>query len=129
TIVMEPVSLYVPTFRTTTCRLGQSAIALLICAAVAPGFSVAQMVVRLGMPPGMPAWLQSVARDWSMIPDHSCAWEYVGRYRQIAATTHATNKSRQRLLKSERFLENIVASPCFGPKTMMFQWRYESATL
>ena len=128
-MVMAPDRLYVPAFRNTTCPLGQAAIALLICAAVAPGFSVAQMVVRLGMPPGMPAWLQSVARDWSMIPDHSCAWEYVGRYRQIAATTHATNKSRQRLLKSERFLENIVASPCFGPKTTMFPWSYESPPL
>ena len=33
----------------------QAAIAALICAAVAPGLSVAQIVVRSGMPPGTPA--------------------------------------------------------------------------
>ena len=124
-MVMAPDRLYVPAFRNTTCPLGQAAIALLICAAVAPEFSVAQRVVRVGMPAGMPAWLQSVARDWSMIPDHSCAWEDVGRYRQIAATTHATEKTRQIGLANERVPENIVASDCLGPKTTMFPWSCE----
>jgi hypothetical protein len=39
-----------------------AAIALLICVKVAPGLSVAQMVVRRGMPVGMPTWLQSARR-------------------------------------------------------------------
>src|SRR5256885_631303 len=30
----------------------------------------AQIVVRFGIPPGMPAWLQSIAREGSRIPDH-----------------------------------------------------------
>src|SRR5688572_12325349 len=55
--------LYVPALRNTTCPLGHAAIALLICAAVAPGLSVAQTVVRFGMPPEMPAPLQSTARE------------------------------------------------------------------
>src|SRR5438093_13571650 len=43
--------------------------------------------------------------------------------------THATNKARQRFLASERFPENIVASPCFWPKTTMFPWSCESPLL
>jgi len=44
-----------PAFRNTTWFAGQLAIAELIWVEVAPGLSVAQMVVRFGMPPGMPA--------------------------------------------------------------------------
>ena len=60
---MTPVErLYVPACRNTTCPLGHAAIALLICAAVAPGPSVVQIVVRFGMPPGTPALRQSMLR-------------------------------------------------------------------
>src|SRR5947208_6987653 len=79
--------------------------ALLICAAVAPGLSVAQMVVRLGMPPTIPALLQSIAREWSMIPDHSCAWAGIG------ATTikSATSQARRRITVQ---LRSGVFRPC-----------------
>jgi len=60
----------------TTSPLGHDAIALLICAAVAPGFSVAQVVVRTGMPPDTPAWLQLILRLASMTV---CACEDVER--------------------------------------------------
>ena|SRR5437667_11889562 len=70
---MRPVfKLYVPAFRNTTWSDGHDAIALLICAAVAPGLRVAQMVVRFGMPPD-PARLQSMARDELRMPDHGWA--------------------------------------------------------
>src|SRR6185295_14905344 len=48
------------------------AMALLICAAVAPELSVAQMVVRFGMPPWTPGFVlrQSIARDAATIPVH-----------------------------------------------------------
>ena len=42
----------------------------LICAAVVPGFSVAQIVVRVGMPPTTPACVQSMARLGSRMPAH-----------------------------------------------------------
>ena len=54
-----------PAVSDTTCPLGHAAMAALICAAVAPGFSVAQTVVRMGMPPTTPAWDQSIARAGS----------------------------------------------------------------
>src|SRR5579872_1493248 len=43
----------------------------LICAPVAPGLSVAQTVVRVGMPPTTPACVQSMARDGSRMPPQS----------------------------------------------------------
>src|ERR1022692_4325449 len=42
--------------------------AALICAAVAPGLSVEQPIVRAGMPPTMPACVQSMARLGSRMP-------------------------------------------------------------
>src|SRR6267142_2196708 len=60
--------LYVPAFRETTWPAGQEAMALLICAGVAPGLRVEQMVVRLGIPPITPAVLQSVARVGATMP-------------------------------------------------------------
>jgi len=71
----------VPALSLTTCPLGQDAIASLIAAAVAPGSRVAQVMVRFGMPQGVPTLVQSMAREGSMMPDHGwvCAWEYVGR--------------------------------------------------
>src|ERR1043166_8578265 len=53
---------YMPAFRKTTCPLGHDAIAALMSAAVAPGFNVAQIVVRLGIPPGTPAAGQLMLR-------------------------------------------------------------------
>ena len=61
-------SVKVPAPSCTTCPLGHDAIALLICAAEAPGFNVVQTVVRFGMPPVTPAVLQSVARAGARIP-------------------------------------------------------------
>ena len=60
----------VPAVRNTTSFGGHAAIAASISAAVLPGSRDAQIVVRFGMPPGMPAWLQSIAREASRIPDH-----------------------------------------------------------
>ena len=39
-----------------------------VCEADAPGFSVAQIVVRSGMPPVTPTLLQSIAREGAMTP-------------------------------------------------------------
>jgi len=40
---------------------------------VLPGSRDAQIVARFGMPPGMPAWLQAIAREGSRIPAHGSA--------------------------------------------------------
>src|SRR5213593_4450529 len=71
-IVRPPVSAYVPGFSFTTCPLGQLAIAELIWAAVAPGLSVAQFVVQLGIPPLTPA-RQVMLRTGAMI----VCWENI----------------------------------------------------
>src|SRR6058998_2492081 len=63
----------VPAVRKTTRSGGHAAIAASICAAVLPGSRDAQIVARFGMPPGMPEWLQSIAREGSRIPDHGTA--------------------------------------------------------
>src|SRR5439155_20211859 len=62
--------LNVPAARKTTCPGGHAEIAASIWAAVVPGLRDAQIVVRFGMPPGMPAWLQSIAREGSKQPEH-----------------------------------------------------------
>src|SRR6266446_2881919 len=71
--LIPPEMLYVPAFSFTTCPLGQEERALVICPADAPGLRVAQMVVRLGIPPITPAVLQSMARAGQRIPDHAWA--------------------------------------------------------
>src|SRR2546427_10172764 len=63
----------VPAVRKTSWSGGHAAIAASICAAVLPGSRDAQIVARFGMPPGMPAWLQSIAREGSRIPAHGSA--------------------------------------------------------
>src|SRR5437867_1380391 len=63
----------VPAVRNTTSSGGHAAIAESICAAVLPGSRDAQIIARFGMPPGIPAWLQSIAREGSRIPDHGSA--------------------------------------------------------
>ena len=75
---IPPVRLYVPAFRNTTCPFGQEAMALLIWDAVAPGLRVAQMVARFGMPPGMPAFDQFMARLDERMPDQAWAWATPG---------------------------------------------------
>src|SRR5215472_14666720 len=50
--IMPLSPLYVPALRNTTCPLGHEPIAELIWLEVAPGWSVAQMVVRFGILPG-----------------------------------------------------------------------------
>src|SRR3989442_15792358 len=63
----------VPAVRKTSWSGGHAPIAASICAAVLPGSRDAQIVARFGMPPGMPAWPQSIAREGSRIPDHGSA--------------------------------------------------------
>src|SRR3972149_7105423 len=72
-IEIPEIRLYVPAFNFTACPLGQLAMAELIWAAVAPGFNVAQIVVRSGIPPVTPAGLQSMLRLGSMMPDQGGA--------------------------------------------------------
>src|SRR2546427_11923160 len=63
----------VPGVRTRSWSGGHAPIAASICAAVLPGSRDAQIVARFGMPPWMPAWPQSIAREGSRIPDHGSA--------------------------------------------------------
>jgi hypothetical protein len=71
--------LYVPALRKTTSPLGHEAIAEFIWLEVAPGLSVAQMVVRFGIPLRTPALDQSTALEGSMIPDHCCVHAKTGK--------------------------------------------------
>ena len=71
--MIAPDRLKVPALSFTTWLLPQFWIALLIWPADAPGLSVAQTVVRFGMPPETPAWLQSMRRLDAMIVDCACA--------------------------------------------------------
>src|SRR5438034_5246809 len=84
--------LYVPAFRNTTCPDGHAEIASVICVAVAPGLSVAQIVVRIGMPPRTPACVQSVLREGSMIPAIAVAGRSAARKPKRPAS-HLTDSS------------------------------------
>ena len=87
--VSVPLMLYFPEASNTTSPLGQDASAAFNCASVALApaavavaqAEVAQIAVRLGMPPGTPAVVQSMARAEFRIPDHACAWDMVGTIR------------------------------------------------
>src|SRR5215831_16705426 len=83
--IMPLNPLYVPALRNTTCPLGHEAIAELIWLEVAPGLSVAQMVVRFGIPPRTPALDQSTALEGSTIPDHCWARPKTGKTKTSAA--------------------------------------------
>src|SRR6266513_6235561 len=73
--------------------------ALLICVAVAPGFNVAQMVVRFEMPPVTPAVLQSVARAGARIPLQGVeAAKEAAPQKYITALTTSTNNDRRTIL-------------------------------
>src|SRR5205807_1496300 len=97
TLLVAPKStpderLYVPAFRKTTWLAGQDEIALLICTAVAPGLSVAQIVVRVGIPPETPALDQSIARDGSRMPDQGWAWATIGALMIRSPTSQAARE-------------------------------------
>ena len=47
----------------------------------------AKLLVRFGIPPGRPALVQSMARERSMIPDHSCACAVMGVTMNRSATS------------------------------------------
>ncbi len=68
----EPTE-YVPAESCTTCPAGQLAIAELICAALAPEFSVVQIVERAGIVPAPACDHAAEAREGERMPDHCCA--------------------------------------------------------
>src|SRR5580704_15308113 len=86
---MQPVKGYAPAFKSTVCPAAQLASAELICAAVAPGFSVAQFVVRAGIPPTTPAPDQFVALVGFKMPVQSC-WA-----RPAVETNEASTSARK----------------------------------
>ncbi len=75
-----------PALRYTTWPLGHDAIAELVWPELAPGLSVAQIVVRFGMPPRTPTFDQSVALVGSIIPDHCCACARIGAIKTSATS-------------------------------------------
>src|SRR5438132_1484356 len=77
-MLMPDERLNVPAFKKTTWPLGQAAMALLICVAVAPGLRVVQMVARFGMPPETPALVHSTAREGLRRPDQGWAYASIG---------------------------------------------------
>src|SRR2546426_3433998 len=104
----------VPAVRKTTRSGGHAAIAASICAAVLPGSKDAQIVVRFGMPPGMPAWLQSIAREGSRIPDHGTVAARAVRSPPTVGDIHkASGIPRDRIAKAptSRVLTVITAEP------------------
>src|SRR5207302_2669455 len=113
-MVMAPDRLYVPAFRNTTCPLGQAAIALLICAAVAPGFSVAQKAVRFGMLPGIPAWLQSILRSTPIISlgdGLGCASESVERQSKMRENRSSVFRLITHMIEVDRCVINAPQLP------------------
>src|SRR5262245_9409317 len=77
-----------PAFRSTTPLL-HLAIALLIAAAVVPGLRVAQIVVRLGIPPVTPARLQSMVRP-AAASESTIVWADANAGRTSTPTTSRT---------------------------------------
>src|SRR5579864_4119521 len=78
----------VPAESDTTWLLGQEFIAdcMALLASDEPlpkdeAFSVVQIVVRLGIPPGIPVSVQSIAREGLMMPDQACALSEMGSSR------------------------------------------------
>lgn len=76
-----PLMVYVPAASNTTSPLGHDPSAAFNCARVTLGpavvavkqAAVTQIVDRLGIPPGTPAVVQSIAREAFRIPDQACA--------------------------------------------------------
>src|SRR5437867_3197617 len=65
----------------------------------------AQIVVRFGIPPGMPAWLQSIAREGSRIPDHGSALARTVRSPPTVRDIH-----RARAIPSDRVAQAFPTS-------------------
>src|SRR2546427_4115557 len=82
----------VPAVRKTSWSGGHAPIAASICAAVLPGSRDAQIVARFGMPPGMPAWPQSIAREGSRIPEHGSAAERTDKPPPAVRHMHKVSK-------------------------------------
>src|SRR5947199_2663121 len=95
----------VPAVRNTTSFGGHAAIAASIWAALLPGSRDAQIVVRFGIPPGMPAWLQSIAREGSRIPDHGSALA-----RTVRSPPTVSDMHRARAIPSDRVAQAFPTS-------------------
>src|SRR5438128_6796844 len=115
----------VPAVRKTSWSGGHAPIAASICAAVLPGSRDAQIVARFGMPPGMPAWLQSIAREGSRIPAHgsaAAAARTVGSPPTVRHMLRASATPSERIaqaLPSARVLTVITGDPAatFGVRS------------
>src|SRR3989441_12511561 len=95
----------VPGVRKTTCSGGHDAIAASISAALLTGSREAQIVARFGMPPGMPAWLQSIAREGSRIPDHGSPLA-----RTVKSPTTVRDMHRASAIPTDRTAQAIPSS-------------------
>src|SRR2546425_8402621 len=95
----------VPGVRKTTCSGGHDAIAASLSAALLTGSREAQIVARFGMPPGMPAWLQSIAREGSRIPDHGSALA-----RTLRSPPTVRDRHRARAMPSDRVAQAFPTS-------------------
>src|SRR3954447_23707604 len=75
--------------RTTVLFGAELRAALILAAVTVPLFSVLQAVVTqfaqlpLGIPPGIPAFVQSIALAGSRMPDHDCPYKRVEKSRKI----------------------------------------------
>src|SRR3989449_1775450 len=65
----------------------------------------AQIVVRFGIPPGMPAWIQSIAREGSRIPDHGSAPE-----RTVRSPPTVSDMQMARAIPSDRVAQAFPIS-------------------
>src|SRR2546421_6039306 len=105
----------VPGVRKTTCSGGHDAIAASISAALLTGSREAQIVARFGMPPGMPAWLQSIAREGSRIPDHGSALARTVRSPPTVTVIHKAstipNDRKAQAFPTSRVLTVTTAEP------------------
>src|SRR5579859_496581 len=106
-VTIDADKLYVPAFRKTTWFAGQEDNAELIWEAVTlctkvgacPAVpTVAQMVVRVGMPPGTPAVDQSTALVGSIIPLQACAFAFPGISKLHSNNAGKTSNGRTDLM-------------------------------
>src|SRR5438093_13197725 len=65
----------------------------------------AQIVVRFGIPPGRPAWLQSIAREGSRIPDHGSALA-----RTVRSPPTVSDMQMARAIPSDRIAQAFPTS-------------------
>jgi hypothetical protein len=72
---------------------------------------VAQIVVRFGMPPGMPDWLQSILRSWGIISADAVS---------IAATLES-NADKMIILNSQVIFNlEFISSPRIPVRNRVF---------